>query len=234
MNSIDQINQKVIELWLHTFHSNADVFMPLIYPPIKKNAILFIGLNPSFNLQGFRSILKDSPYSHINPEDFYHLRNRAKFKLEIAQDIEQLAKNKYPYFAKFKEIAKYTKMDWEHVDLFFYRQTRQSNFKKMVYSGMDLNEFGRSQLQLSRELISVARPKVIVVANALASKVFSKEYNAQFSEEYGYHIIILNGQVIPVLLGSMFTGQRAMDVYSYQRLRWHIKQAITHIKQSND
>lgn len=228
MNSIDPINQKVIELWLHTFDSDADVFMPLVYPPLKKNVILFIGLNPSFSLQGFRSILKDTPYSHINPVDFFHWRNYASFKIEIAQDIERLAKIKYPYFAKFKEIAKYTKTDWEHVDLFFYRQTRQTTFKIVVYSGLDVNEFGRSQLQLSRELIIGTCPKIIVVANAFASKVFSKEFNTQFSEEHGYHIIILNGQVVPVFLGSMFTGQRAMDVYSYQRLRWHIKQALEH------
>jgi hypothetical protein len=234
MNEINQINQKVIELWQRTFNDDENVFMPLLYSPIKRNILLFVGLNPSFSQKGFQIVLKDTPYSHINPGYFFHWHNRVMFDLETAQEIERLAKKRHPYFAKFEKIAEYTGMDWEHVDLFFFRETSQKILKTRVYGVDGINEFGRSQLKLSREIIEETHPKMIVVANAFASKIFSEEFKAQFDEEQGYHTINLNGQVVPVFLGSTLTGQRAMDVYSYQRLRWHIKKAIEHFNHFND
>jgi hypothetical protein len=89
-----------------------------------------------------------------------------------------------------------------------------------------LTEFGRSQLELSKNLICEINPITIVVANATASKIFKKEFNATFNYNVGHHEIELNNQQIPVFLCSMLTGQRAMDNYSVIYLQWQIKQAI--------
>ena len=69
-------------------------------------------------------------------------------------------------------------------------------------------------------------PKVIAVANAQASRIFEDKFKAVFDEKKGYHTIQLNHQTIPVFLGSMYYGQRAMDNYSFHYLKWHIKQAL--------
>ena len=77
-----------------------------------------------------------------------------------------------------------------------------------------------------KELILKAKPKVIVVVNAFASNILKKEFKLEYAEEHGYHTTRLNNQLVPVFLGSMISGQRAMDVYSYQRLKWHINKAL--------
>jgi len=229
MENVNQINQEVLKLWEHTFDNDEEVFMPLIYPPIKKGVLLFVSLNPSFSLKGFRTIMKDTPYSYLNPKEFFHWRNREKFDLETAQAIEALARCRYAFFEKFRDIASYTAMEWEHIDLFFYRQTGQNDFKRQIYSAGGLSEFGRKQLELSKELIVKACPKAIVVANAHASELFIQEFKPKFDEEQGYYIIPLNDKVVPVFLASMLTGQRAMDRYSYERLRWYIKRALADV-----
>ena len=89
-----------------------------------------------------------------------------------------------------------------------------------------MNTFGQKQLELSTELIAYADPKMIVVANALASRLFKDTYSAEFDNVHGYYAIELNGRSVPVFLASMLTGQRAMDNFSYERLKWHIKKAF--------
>jgi hypothetical protein len=223
MDRVNQINRTVLELWQDEFSSDEDVFMPLIYPAIEKGKLLFIGLNPSFSQKGFRSILKDSPYSYIKPNNYYHWHNRKEFDPEIAKEIEKLAKRNHSYFNNFWKISDSVKMEWEHIDLFFYRQTKQKDFITRIYTDKVLNSFGKNQLNLSKKLITEANPKVIVVANAHASKMINDEFNATFNEDTGYHNIHLNGKSIPLFLTSMFTY---MDTFSRKRLIWHIKKGI--------
>ena len=233
MDMISRTNLAVMDLWQDTFSDDADVLVPLIYPPIKRDALLFVGMNPSFSQKRFQEILKDTPHSRIDLAEFYHWRNRAGFDLEKAQAIEAIAKSKYPFFAQFKRIAEYASADWEHIDLFFYRHTNQNDFKRMVYTGNSLNEFGSSQLELSKELLIEARPQAIVVANASASDVFRAKLGTRFDDKLGYDTIYLNGHVVPVFLASMLTGQRPMDVYSRERLCWHVKIVLDQIRCRN-
>lgn len=231
MDTISRINQEAWELWEDTFQDNDNVYVPMIYPTIKKERILFIGLNPSFNERSFRITLKDTPYSNIDPKKDFHWSNRADFNPEIAEKFEVRQKEVVPFFAKFREIAEYTSMNWEHIDLFFYRETSQKHLTQLIYPKNKLSDFGRRQIELSKQLILEAIPKVIVVANAFASRlfkneVFKEELKEGIDEEHGYHVLRLNGRAIPVFLASMLTGQRAMDNYSYERLKWHIKKSL--------
>jgi len=220
------VNQAVLKLWESTFQSNDDVLVPLIYPSMKQDALLFVGLNPAFNEKWLHTFMKKTPYPNIDPVRFYHWRNRVDFDLKKAQAIELLAREKYPFFAKFREIAKFTSMNWEHVDLFFYRATNQKDFKDKILDNNDLADFIRGQLNLSKKLIYEALPKVIVVANAFASGLFEQEFRIDWDDEKGYHVTRFNGRTIPVFLASMLTGRRAMDKGSYKRLKWHIKKAL--------
>lgn len=219
----EEVNRRVIALWEDEFPGNADVWMPLVYPPLHEESILFIGLNPSFSDKGFRTILAETPYTSISLREFFHWRNRSKFDIATATAIESAARKKYGFFAKFRDLSDYVKVPWEHIDLFFYRQTSQNKFKPIVLKNDKVNEFGSRQLELSKILIKAVRPQIIVVANALAAQIFQKEFDPKFDEELGCHVIALNEQSVPVFLASMLTGQRAMDTYSYQRLKWHIR-----------
>jgi hypothetical protein len=149
--------------------------------------------------------------------------------LQLAKEFEKLSKEKGLFFDKFREIAKDADIDWEHVDLFFNRKTHQKEFLAYIYKNkesIELTEIGQCQLELSKNLICEINPITIVVANATASKIFEKEFDATFNDNVGYHEIELNNQKIPVFLCSMLTGQRALDNYSFTYLKWHIKQAI--------
>lgn len=220
----EKVNRKVEALWEDQFPDSADVWMPLVYPPLQEDSILFIGLNPSFSERGFRTILGDTPYANTLPREFFHWRNRSKFDMATAIAIESIAKKKYRFFGKFRELSEYVEVPWEHIDLFFYRQTSQNRFKPIVFKDDHrLNKFGSEQLELSKTLIEAVKPQIIVVANALAARIFQKEYNPKFDEEIGCHVVALNKKSVPVFLASMLTGQRAMDNYSYQRLKWHIR-----------
>lgn len=221
-----QINTKVIALWEDKFPDNADEFMPLVYPPLKPMGILFIGLNPSFSDRGFLTILADTPYANSSPREFYHWRNRSSFDLVKAIAIEGEARKKHPFFAKFQEFSNYMGIPWEHIDLFFYRRTKQNEFRSVIYKNDKVTEFSLKQLELSKTLIQAAKPQIIVVANALAAQIFEKEFEPRFDEELGCHVMALNEQYVPVFLASMLTGQRAIDTYSYQRLKWHVKYVL--------
>ncbi len=251
MDISSRINQEALRLWERTFEETADVPLPLIYAPMKQGTLLFVGLNPSFSKKGFRFL--QGPYSNLDPIKYFHWSNRAGFELEIAQGVSELAKKKHPFFKKFRCVADYCSIDrepmidWEHVDLFFYPETRAEKLKSnpLIYAKNGITAFGSEQLELSKKLILELAPKVIVVANAFASGVFVHEFNAEFDKgsvhqkpgpdgrlllkdlgETGHHVIRINNRAVPVFLASMFTGQRAMDSYSYQRLRWQIKKAL--------
>jgi hypothetical protein len=231
MNIAKGINEEVWKLWEDTFKNDDDVYVPLIYPDLEPKTFLFVGSNPSFSVKGYLRFLKGEPkYSDIKPEQFFNWNARDKFDYKKAQGIEEEAREKYFYFQPFRKITEEITgdyKDWNHVDLFFYRETSQNSLKEKVYPQNQLSPFGRKQLDLSKRLIIEARPKIIVVVNAFASKLFIEEVFEEMSGDIdaklGYHLLQFDGRDIPVFLASMLTGQRAMDVYSRQRLEWHIK-----------
>jgi hypothetical protein len=228
---VDEINLEAINIWEKTFSETDDVYMPQVYGEIHKHSLLFIGLNPSFSSNGFRSIFKETKFSTLNPIDFFHWSNKENYSIEVAKEIERLARDKYPYYRKFKELSLDTTMAWEYIDLFFHRETNQNQFKQKIYSGNRLNDFGERQIELSNLLLNEIAPEIIVVANAFASQLFVKTFGAKFDDRLGYHLTKLkNNKIIPTFLASMFTGQRAMDVYSYQRLCWQVKTAAYRLK----
>ena len=93
-------------------------------------------------------------------------------------------------------------------------------------------------MEISKQIIEEAKPKIIVVNNSLARRFlgFDKgEKNEQvyyewigfdfkFDDDIGTHRIINNEMLngTPVFFTSMLTGQRALDNGSYERLIWHI------------
>jgi hypothetical protein len=225
MDVTQEVNLAIVELWRQTFPEGTDVLLPLIYPKIKKSVILFIGLNPSFNARRLLASLKGTPFAELNVEGFYSYKNINNYNLEWAKKIVELSRINYPYFKKFNEIAQYVRKDWEHVDLYFYPETSQKIITHKIQNNT-LNDFWIKQIELSKKLITEAEPIIIVVVNACASKIFKREFDMEFNKQNGYHEIKLNNKTLPVFLGGMLTGQRALDNYSFERLKWHIGQTI--------
>ncbi len=239
-DTVSFVNQGIGSLWeswektLKTVDKGLRV--PLVYPDLKQDVLLFIGLNPSFSLRNLRRVVRDTSYSTIDPMEFYRWHNHGEFirETERFREIEHLARLRLEYFRKFPEIAGSVfagdTAKWEHIDLFFCRSTNQKDFAKRILRNKAMKTFVSAQLDLSKRLVHYIEPKAIIVANALASEVFEEKLKDEFpltwDEEYGCHVTMLKDKSISVFLASMLTGQRAMDKGSYKRLKWHIKKVV--------
>ena len=82
------------------------------YPKeIEKQCILFLGLNPSSSNQ-------QKAFEHY---ELYH------------------KDNSHPYFKKFQDISKYCQKQWAHLDLLYFRETKQNNVQNILRKEFGLN-----------------------------------------------------------------------------------------------
>lgn len=226
-----EINQKIVTLWNKHFTGNTDVYAPLFYDELHKDRLVFVGMNPSFSARGFKTILKDTEYADTDMVSFFKWQNISS-DLKLIEDcikMENYAYQNYSqYFGRPIEIAKKVGLEWQHIDLFLYKETSQSDFMNRVRSKGVLNEFGMDQIKLFEEILVQIEPRCVVVTNATASEIL-REYikdDLSWDAERGFHWFTRGGKKIPMFFTSMLSGQRALDRWSYERLVWHIGQAV--------
>lgn len=233
MNTLDleeDYKDRVVEIWnkfkdIKVLNDNECEYRksPLLPKTVKKNAILFIGVNPAYS--------KSRKQEIINKEiEFY------PFISDEEDDIT--------YFKKFKNIASYcNNAEWTHLDLFFMRETDQEVIEKISYDKIGIG-FLQAQLDISFEIINKVSPRIIVVSNSLASEFFGKrkqqkhsslkkiwmgydlDFNEDFNSEIGTYKIHIGGKEIPIIFTGMLSGQRALDLGSMERLKWQIKKIL--------
>lgn len=174
------------------------------------NSLLFIGLNPSIITKNENPL--ETPY--------YNIKDRTK---------------EYPkYFGVLENIGEATGENWTHLDLLLVRETSQKKVIELMQS-QEGKDFVAQQLKIAKEIIEAAQPKIIVVANTLSRELMGKlkkfdnypciGYNCKFDETLGTDRITTEGALkdTPVFFTSMLTGQRALDLGSVERLKWHIR-----------
>jgi hypothetical protein len=232
---IEYFNNKIISIWKD---QNVTELVPMLYNEPNKNTILFIGINPSFSEKGFKSILKETEYDNVlkDPFGFYSkVENINIEKIAVLKKIEQIARDKYNYFAKFREIAEQIKEfenKWDHIDLLQIRSTNQKKIEKLIRED---SKFIKKQIMLSLELIDYIHPKVIVVENAFVRRILTKEFdNGIVSEEIDDKIgtyFYFSDKKLPIFFTSMLSGGRALDTGSYERLKWHIKFVLSKVEE---
>jgi len=226
-----KINHKIIELWSKYFKDNPSVYAPIFYDDFKRNSILFIGMNPSFSLKGFKLILKNTEHSNINPISFFKWKNifLNQNLIDDCIKIENYSKNNYFYFDRFVEISKKIGIDWQHIDLFLYKETSQKDFKEHIMDGKKLNQFAIDQINLFKEILFEIKPQCIIISNAFASEIFREYFdnNLLWDKNKGFHWFVMENKKVPIFFSYMLSGQRALDRWSYERLVWHIGRAVT-------
>jgi len=203
MVSTDLINKAVLNLWSN--HPPADDRPPLLYPPLKEDGILFVGCNPAWvekmNIPSFSALLA------------------APSKERAIIEAENKSLDSYPYFKPCKEISDALDCEWAHIDWFFSRETSQEQLEKFVLVEpakwdvpVKLTSSGQEQIKLSRQLINGCSPKVIVVINALASKIARTEFSLHSTklDNDGLYWADIAGRKVPVILSGMLTGQRVV------------------------
>lgn len=191
---------------------------------IPEGSLLFIGINPSFK--------KGDAVPGID-------------KYCPTYSLDSL---EHPYFKKAKEIADKLTLPFGHHDLFPVRESDQKVIERMfdgengpLVAKEDYRLFVNAALKWSAATIIEAKPKMIVVINTFASRLFFdaridgnpllgfKPANGElWSEELGADFIRINDQVVPILFSGMLSGQRALDRYSEFRLFWHIRHILSH------
>jgi hypothetical protein len=225
-----EVNIRLLELWERTPDEYLNGLMPFFVDKFESHRVTFIGLNPSFSEKGYEFGLRNTAYKEIAIRDFYSFPKSALFNLEKALDIERKMMKNYPYFKPFGELLTGTAEKWNHIDLFYIRETSQNKLGSSIFQqSMKLNDFGRSQMDISKIVLEGIAPKAIVVVNALASNIFKKEYEISFDEYHGCYFTQISERSIPTFLTSMLSGQRALDTFSRERLSWHIRKVLKEV-----
>ncbi|MBV7440863.1 hypothetical protein KRX57_05470 [Weeksellaceae bacterium TAE3-ERU29] len=230
INLKEKYTQEVLAIWkdfqnFNFLNENGKEYRksPLLPELIRKEAILFIGINPSFNQKS------------IIPEH----EKKIAFYLESKE-------NDIIYFEKFKDIARFCEEHWTHLDLLFVRETKQKEIERLSHLSEGIN-FISKQIDISFEIIEQASPKIIVVCNSFASELFGKKkqkhsvfdtiwkgYNLDFYKDFdeniGTYKIKLGEKETPIIFSGMLSGQRALDKGSFERLKWQIKMILNNVK----
>lgn len=169
--------------------------------------------------------------------------------------IESYSNYEHNYFNKFKDLSKELKLGWAHHDLLYFMKTNQSFIDSELLSSKLENvrsnagaAFIYEQLMVSKEVLELCRPKVIVVSNTKSRLFLGAEktvdakgktvnewmnYDFKFNKKLGTYQIDNSDSNLhntPVFFTSMLTGQRALDNGSYERLKWHIEFVIEKTK----
>ncbi len=226
-----EINSKIVSLWNKYFKGDTDVYAPIFYDEFKKGGLLFVGMNPSFSSRGFKTILQNTEFKDMDPETFFKWSNLSANPALIDDciKVENYAyKNYSQYFGRPIEIAKKVGLDWQHVDLFLYKETAQNSFVTRITDKGKLNEFAIDQISFFEEVLAKIEPRCVVVANAFASEILWNHIKDDliWDEERGFHWFTKSGKKMPMFFSSMLSGQRALDRWSYERLLWHIGKAV--------
>jgi hypothetical protein len=179
---------------------------------IKMNSIIMIGINPAFG----KDALSD------NLDNYYQ------------DNHNEVNERMIPYFQKMKDLLGV--LSWSHLDLVYIRETNQNKIVNLLktHSGKD---FIYQNLMISKEIIEEIQPKIIVVANALARQFLGfkesgwMDFKFEFDDEIGTYKVVGNPKLenTTIFFSSMLSGQRALDVGSFERLKWHINK-INNIK----
>lgn len=225
---MEDVNKQLMDLWEKTSKEHLNGLMPFFLDEFKRDAVVFIGINPSFSVRGFEKGLRSSKkYSGLDIAKFYSYPESEIFSVKDALEIENIMRTEYRYFDSFDDLLENSGVPWNHMDLFYVRKTSQDELGTLIFErGEELNGFGQEQLKITKEVLEGISPRAIVVVNALASRIYKNEFGLDpFDENYGCYFSQISGRSVPTFLSSMLT-RGAMDTFSKERLGWHLRKVL--------
>ena len=206
--------------------------LPVLYNQFYKgnNQLLFIGLNPSFSDNSIKGLKKTK-------EEYLNFFSHKELKEEDIKKIIEVHENsleEYPYFNKFKSIVRSLEkenINFAHIDLFHCRRTSQKDLIHQLENELskdDKDLFIYKSIEILENLILQISPKILIIENT-ATRDFLIKYSSfpevySINEKFGTPLL---NQSVPVFYTSMLTGQRALDLGSFNRLIWHIKHCLS-------
>ncbi len=230
MKKIKEINDKIKKLFDYTsdytsFPKN-ELLVPWFYNPdmFDKNAeILFVWMNPAWYLKDF--YLRSKRYKHIN---------KTGIRKDIESESYKWEEKPYIYYKSLIDLFPGTNgiYNWNHIDLFQFRGTQQWKVTKAINNH---KKFFDAQYKITRKLINILKPKIIVVISAEASKFLKEKwywnkYKEIWKKWYWDPSEGVFEERCPVLFTWMLSWQRALDVWTRDMLKYHIDKILKSIK----
>jgi hypothetical protein len=212
MVDYSDINEEIINLWKE-FPNERGNTIPLLFPPSEREGILFVGFNPSF------PTAIENKLGHL-----YDIDTLDRINVDTVIKEEMKAQATLAYFSPLRDIASKLNLPWSHLDIFMFRETSQNRAQERVFTDTrQFTSFGEKQFALFRKALYKTHPKVIVVINAAASHILKVYLGLNYNDADGCYYSSDEKINAPVFLGSMLSGQRALDIYNRERLIWHMK-----------
>ncbi|BDI07462.1 hypothetical protein [Sphaerotilus microaerophilus] len=236
MTSMMPINNDLLNLWKSPL-ANGQTLAPIQYPDVLDDPIVFVGMNPSFSVAGWKSLQQHNSSGLPNPATVFQWPNPV-FNQQHAITWEQIALQNYAYFKWHRQLACIVGNPWYHLDLFAVRETNQTALTLQVLKSLrplSVNPFGTAQLDIFDQAIDLIRPKAVVVANALASRIYLDRRTPGRQSGCCCHIdSTTQGYQFPVFFSGMLTGQRALDIFSRERLFCQVSKHLERSKAFED
>ncbi len=218
---------------------------PMIYDELNQSDILFVGVNPSFiEIEKSHQFIKDnctknnataylSNLDKVSFEALFYDLGSVKSNSKQLGDIHKVFKQHYPYFKKFNEIATQVNVSFEHLDLFPVRETSQKLVTKLIGQNQDFTD---ACFDIFLSTLNQISPKAIIIENSFIRDVLInsshpeiRNYFPRFEfKSFKFNEVgtPINKHGMAVYYTSMLTGQRAIDLGSYNRLIWSLNKFL--------
>lgn len=234
---IDIINCKLLGLW-RSPQAGAQPLYPMLHKPWPPGGLITVGINPAFQTQSeegeeprarFSFLKGEVGLVHImnDPDLFYKwdpVGDNEDFNIELSHRVEKLAREKYKRFFgpcwKVRDRLGFSGA-WHHLDILSVRRTDQSSLSCSIGPGDSLKDFGKAQLEIFDNLLSLGNPEIIVFTNVTAARIYKKSRRLVKNEAFECYMDYRNSRTVPVLV----SGPR-LDNYSIDRLAWHASQVL--------
>lgn len=240
IRNIEEANRALRDIWIKCLASGQwpqtiPKLWPLQYHYMEPGKLLFIGLNPSHNTSPNDPMaFQDSPEADLLTEE--------RAAIVLRQDEFSMGMHGgvlHNYFRQFHHF--HPDSSWNHIDLLAIRHTKQKSLDKVLHLDADpelWSSFVRDQIELALALMAALSPPLIVIANALGSRMVKRYLSKQnpnfaMDEETGFYWIALNGQQVPLFFSGMISSGSPIDNHSLERFIWHVRRALSYKAGSN-
>lgn len=210
----DVLNRKIRDWWFtlpDEFRKNMPTF---IHKPKTDADLLFVGLNPSGDVENKKVIpsISDRSIGEIAA---------AEYNFIFGEGEERIGQYK-PYFKPLSEIADTLNLKYEHCDLFQMRLRKSRVVSKELYKDNLLKEKHLKHLEVFKKIFNHVNPKIVITTSVITAKILKEILNLKLDEGTGLYID--NKGTYFYLNGSMSYGR--LTEYDKERMILQIKKII--------
>ena len=182
----------------------------------------------SYHSENYKIFSKLDAKAHWGQEDYLSEDEIKKMLKNCGKDLKE------NYVKRIVEIIR--KMQDEEgnkkgpyvffSDLIWYSDSNQKTIEEALKQ--EIPEFNEKIIELVKLNIEYYKPKLIVVTNSFASKLIEKaKFNS--NDDLNEHNSMIELFDVPIILASMVSGRKSMDIFSKERLKEQIAKVYKRI-----